>query len=134
MIPFFSIYEYLEGIVRIKELLPKKSMMILCAAVSDFIPLEVVEHKIHTTSELKLDLTNSPKILGKMVSPDLLCASFKLETDPNRINERMERSINVYDVDMVIGNIWGNKNWIKVRFNPKSMGKKEDKEYDLAGV
>jgi hypothetical protein len=38
MIPFSSIYMYLNGILEIKKFLPTKSIVILCAAVSDFIP------------------------------------------------------------------------------------------------
>jgi hypothetical protein len=49
LLPFESIYYYLNGITVIKETLPKGSRLIMCAAVSDFIPKEVSAHKIHTT-------------------------------------------------------------------------------------
>ena len=57
-----------------------------------------------------------------MVSENLLTASFKLETDGSRIDQRMKMAIEKYKIDMVIGNVWGNKNWIKVKFNPKNVG------------
>ncbi len=66
-----------------------------------------------------------------MTGKDILCASFKLETDQNRIDERMESSLKKYGIDMVIGNIWGDKNWIKVKFNQESMGQRKEKQYDL---
>jgi len=41
LISFKTVYFYLNGIVKIKKLLPNKSILILCAAVSDFIPKDV---------------------------------------------------------------------------------------------
>ena len=119
----------MKGLQIAKRILPKQSIIILCAAVSDFVPLEVVDHKIHTKEELHLSLTTAPKILGTMVDGKHLTASFKLETDPSKLDERMDMAIDKYDVDMVIGNVWGNKNWIKARYNPKSMGKQKDIEH-----
>lgn len=81
LLPFKTVYYYLNGILEIKKALPSKSAIILCAAVSDFIPKDVSEHKIHTSADLSLSLVNSPKLLGSMTSPNHLCASFKLETD-----------------------------------------------------
>lgn len=40
---------YLNGILEIKKYLPKESIVILCAAVSDFIPKDVPTHKITTS-------------------------------------------------------------------------------------
>jgi len=54
LVSFKTIYYYLNGILKIKELLPDQSIIILCAAVSDFIPKDVAEHKIQTNSELNL--------------------------------------------------------------------------------
>lgn len=54
----------------------------MCAAVSDFIPEEISQHKIHTQDNLELRFKNSPKILSKMVNDQHLTVSFKLETDP----------------------------------------------------
>ena len=117
MIPFSSIYMYLNGILEIKKYLPKKSIVILCAAVSDFIPKKIPTHKITTSEELNLSLENSPKILGKMTSEDLLTVSFKLETDPDKLGQRIDFALDKYKVDMVVGNILGNKNWIKIQYN-----------------
>ena len=77
-LPFKSIYFYLEGILSLVKILPHKSIMIFCAAVSDFIPKEVAEHKIQTKNEMALELCSSPKILGQMVDEKKLCVSFKL--------------------------------------------------------
>lgn len=60
-------------------------MIILCAAVSDFIPEEISEHKIQTKDNLELKFRNSPKILGHLVDQRHLTVSFKLETDPFKI-------------------------------------------------
>jgi len=49
LIPFNSIYMYLNGILEIKKYLPKGSILIMCAAVSDFVPKTVTTHKITTT-------------------------------------------------------------------------------------
>lgn len=54
LLPFRSIYHYLNEIKIIRESLPKHSRMIMCAAVSDFIPKEVSAHKIHTAEHLNL--------------------------------------------------------------------------------
>ena len=81
MLPFKSIYAYLNGILYAKEVLPEKAIIILCAAVSDFIPETMAEHKIQTTDVLDYRLVNAPKILGKMSGEKHLCVSFKLETD-----------------------------------------------------
>lgn len=69
---------YLNGILEIKKYLPSKSIIILCAAVSDFIPKDVPTHKITTSHELNLSLGNSPKILGRMTDQKILSVSFKL--------------------------------------------------------
>ena len=97
--------------------MPKNSIVILCAAVSDFIPKEIPTHKITTSEELNLSLDHSPKILGKMTSEDLLTVSFKLETDPDKLGQRIDFALDKYKVDMVIGNILGNKNWVKIHYN-----------------
>jgi len=77
-IPFYSIYYYLNGLVEFKQALPEKSIMIMCAAVSDFIPKEVVLHKIQTAEQLSLELVSSPKMLGQMKGKEHLAVSFKL--------------------------------------------------------
>ena len=41
LLPYTSIYAYLEGIISLKQIMPNKSILIFCAAVSDFIPEEV---------------------------------------------------------------------------------------------
>jgi hypothetical protein len=53
-LPFNSIYHYLNGLQVLKQVLPKGSALVMCAAVSDFLPKEIPHHKIHTTEELTL--------------------------------------------------------------------------------
>lgn len=65
-----------------------------------------------------------------MVSKQHLTSSFKLETEGSQLDGRMSSSLKKYQIDMVIGNVWGNKNWIKVKFNQDVLGKHEDIEYD----
>lgn len=103
-IPFTSIYFYLNSLVKLKKVLPKGSILIMCAAVSDFIPKEVSLHKIQTTEELSLELVSSPKMLGKMKGNEHLAVSFKLETDVDILKDRMDFAIEKYGVDMVVGN------------------------------
>jgi phosphopantothenoylcysteine synthetase/decarboxylase len=52
--------------------------LILCAAVSDFIPSIVSEHKIQTQEKLQLSFISPPKILGQLVDNRHLTISFKL--------------------------------------------------------
>jgi hypothetical protein len=59
-------------------------------------------------------LESVPKILKSLTGEKLLCVSFKLETDPLKIKERVYFAINKYNVDMVVGNILGNKNWVRI--------------------
>lgn len=54
LLPFKTVYYYLKGLILLKEMLPKQSAIILCAAVSDFIPKHVSSHKIHTCENLNL--------------------------------------------------------------------------------
>ena len=124
VIPFTSIYCYLSGLQLFKEALPKQSSMILCAAVSDFVPREVALHKIHTSEVLNLELISSPKMLGEMVSSKHLCVSFKLETDQSKLKDRVEFALGKYGVDMVVGNCLQERNWVSFTFNAESLGER----------
>lgn len=68
---------------------------------------------------------SAPKILGKMSSKDHFCVSFKLETDKKIIKEKMDTSFEKYNVDMIIGNMLNNKEWIWIRHNPHSVNKND---------
>jgi phosphopantothenoylcysteine synthetase/decarboxylase len=117
MLPFSTIYMYLNGIIEIKKHLPTKSTIILAGAVSDFIPLELPTHKMTTTNNINLELCSVPKILGDMTDPEMLCVSFKLETDVEKIKERILFALDKYQVDLVVGNMLGNKKWVHIHYN-----------------
>ena len=105
--------------------------MIFCAAVSDFIPENVAEHKIQSSNELNYKLVNVPKILGKMTGNKHLCVSFKLETDKNIIHDKINGAIKNYNVDMVIGNILNNKSWVFIKHNSDTL--KNVQDYEING-
>lgn len=107
---FRTIFFYLYGSLIIKDLLPAGSIYILCAAVSDFVPEETPENKIHSSEKLELKLKGSPKILGQLVRKDVLTVSFKLETDDGKLKTRMAEAIQKYDVHLVAGNILNKRN------------------------
>lgn len=117
LIPFSSIYSYLNGIKMLKQSLPVHSILIMCAAVSDFIPKEVSPHKIQTTEQLSLDLISVPKMLGEMKGGEHLCVSFKLETDVEKLKERVQFAIETYGVDIVVGNCLQQKYWVSINYN-----------------
>jgi hypothetical protein len=68
---------------------------------------------------LEIRFRNSPKILGKLVDGRHLTVSFKLETDKSKIDERVCFAIEKFKVDMVVGNLLNNKNWVKIVYNSK---------------
>ena len=43
--------------------------------------------------------------------------SFKLETDEERVGERMKFAMSTYGVDVVVGNKLGNKKWIRIKYS-----------------
>jgi phosphopantothenoylcysteine synthetase/decarboxylase len=63
---------------------------------------------------LQLNFVSPPKILGQLVDKRHLTVSFKLETDINKIEEHIKYAIKQYNVDMVVGNILNNKNWVQI--------------------
>lgn len=42
----------------------------------------------------------------------------------------MEFAVGKYGVDMVVGNLLGNKGWVKVRYNEQRFGEKREVEYE----
>eukprot|EP01038_Epipyxis_sp_PR26KG_P008519 gene8519-11516_t len=82
----------------------------LAAAVSDFyIPAnEMVNHKIQSSSKLKLELSQTPKFLGTLASvwaPESFVVSFKLETDENLLIRKAQNAIEKYQVQLVVANM-----------------------------
>jgi hypothetical protein len=63
-------------------------------------------------------------MLGQMASSDHLCVSFKLETDVDKLKERMAFALGKYKVDMVIGNCLLEKHWITIGYNPDTLGQR----------
>ena len=114
-VPFKTIHYYLIMSLRIKELLTAGSTYILCAAVSDFVPESTPDHKIQTSDRLELKLKGSPKILGRLVREDVLTVSFKLETDEQKLEQRMADALSKYGVHVVVGNILNQRQKVQVR-------------------
>ncbi|KAL9653750.1 hypothetical protein ABK040_008631 [Willaertia magna] len=94
--------------------LGKRSMLYAAAAVSDFyIPAEEMsEHKIQSrnveNSFLELKLKQTPKMLKLVKSeycPNAFIVTFKLESDPKIINEKVHQAIKNYQMDIVLSNI-----------------------------
>lgn len=69
---------------------------------------QLVQHKIQSTSGLRLDLDQVPKLLGKLKSewaPRSFVVSFKLETDEEILYKKAKRAIEKYRVDLVVANM-----------------------------
>jgi len=120
-VPFDSVEEYLlllQLCCEAVEPYKKMSMIYLAAAVSDFWvpPTQRSIHKIDSSvpsstedsNKVILELERVPKIISHIRqswAPHAYCISFKLETDPMILKEKMEKAVKKYSVHMVIGNI-----------------------------
>ncbi|KRX06219.1 DNA/pantothenate metabolism flavoprotein, C-terminal [Pseudocohnilembus persalinus] len=116
-IPFTSLQEYLVYVDKVCELFENidRSILYLAAAVSDFyIPKEyLAEHKIQSQQfksgecSFKLEMFNTPKLLGyyKNKAKNSVLISFKLETDQEILKEKALKSIENYNVDLVVSNL-----------------------------
>ena len=74
-----------------KEVFPECDGAILCAAVADFTPTEVAEHKIKRKGGMSLELRPNPDIaahLGQMKSSKQFLAGFALETTDEMTNAK----------------------------------------------
>jgi len=109
-----TLFEYLTAvayIVKHTAHLKQKVMFYSSAAVSDyFMPFEKMsEHKIQSRSveQLHLTLEQSPKLLLMMKewNPDMFLVSFKLETDVNIIQDKVNSAIKKYHIDAVVSNL-----------------------------
>ncbi|GAB5359778.1 hypothetical protein AAMO2058_000571400 [Amorphochlora amoebiformis] len=90
------------------QIAQKQSMMYFAAAVSDFFMEDQPTHKIQSSDgPLTLVLRQTPKLLGvlrRLWAPDVMCVSFKLETDVNILIKKAKRAIHKYGVDAVVAN------------------------------
>lgn len=115
LVPFVTIYQYLWLLRSASQSVGRHagtSGLIYCAAaVSDFFihPSELTEHKIQSSgsNSLALNLSPVPKCLGHLcrewASPCFVI-SFKLETDPSILDEKVFASFK-YGQQLVIGNM-----------------------------
>mmetsp|Transcript_11599 Transcript_11599/g.17571 ORF Transcript_11599/g.17571 Transcript_11599/m.17571 type:complete len:318 (-) Transcript_11599:45-998(-) len=122
-LPFTSLSDYLHSLKAVccatskalsdgKEEGGKGLMVYLAAAVSDFyVPYEEqATHKIQSrdvgSDGLQLTLRPVPKMLGlvKEWAPNAFVVSFKLETDENIINKKVEQSFK-YGQNIIIANL-----------------------------
>lgn len=112
---FVSVHDYLFLFRCVSQLLNSahhNALIYACAAVSDFyIPHSRMEqHKIQSqggNGQLIVALDGVPKLLGQLRQwcPDAFVVTFKLETDPNLLKEKVQKSIASYGQDVVVGNV-----------------------------
>ncbi|GMI08009.1 hypothetical protein TrVE_jg13323 [Triparma verrucosa] len=125
LLPFTTITSFLTSLEStLKSLSPLSSLSMYygAAAVSDFYLKNMPEHKIQSTVEgrrinkedgggggkgFKLELDDVPKMLGevKVWCPGVFLCGFKLETDETILTSKVERSIEKYGLDCVVGNV-----------------------------
>lgn len=112
-LPFTSVSDYLtllQHTATIVEPLGERVLFYLAAAVSDFyIPFKhLPQHKIQSrVGELQLELTQVPKMLGKLrheLAPRAFFVSFKLETDWTLLRKKSKQSIEKYGMHVVVAN------------------------------
>lgn len=95
--------------------LKKNALILAAAAVSDFyLPISKMnEHKIQSRNydSLELKLEQTPKMLKPLKdewSPDAYLVSFKLETDANILDSKIQSALKNYKMHLVIGNLLQN--------------------------
>jgi phosphopantothenate-cysteine ligase len=111
-IPFSDVQSYLDILEVTSKHVAKlgpRVVLYLAAAVSDFyIPKdEMSVHKIDSAEKLTLELSQVPKLLGRIKNewaPDAFLVSFKLETDPSLVIPKAQKAIEKYGVDLVVAN------------------------------
>lgn len=111
-IPFSDVQTYLDILEVVSKHvagLGPRAMLYLAAAVSDFyIPKdEMSVHKIDSAEKLTLELSQVPKLLGRIKNewaPDAFLVSFKLETDAALVVPKAQKAIEKYGVDLVVAN------------------------------
>lgn len=61
-----------------------------------------------------------------MVDKRHVTISFKLETEKEKLNGRILWAIEKYGIDMVVGNLLGQKKWVKIVYNGALVEKGSD--------
>ncbi|KAK6465719.1 DNA/pantothenate metabolism flavoprotein [Scheffersomyces coipomensis] len=116
LIPFTTVNQYLYTLRVISELLQlvgKKALFYLAAAVSDFFlpQSRMPTHKIQSQEsggKLEVNLDQVPKFLSRLVdnwAPSALIVSFKLETDRSILIKKAKTALERYQHQLVIGNL-----------------------------
>jgi phosphopantothenate-cysteine ligase len=114
LVPFESIFEYLDWIEKIAQLvlrpLGSRAVVVSAAAVSDFYLDEIPVDKIQSNGSqgLTIVLKPTPKLLGHFKQkwcPDAKIVGFKLETDERLLKTKCLESLKNYSLDLVIGNL-----------------------------
>jgi phosphopantothenate-cysteine ligase len=102
-----------------------------CAAVSDYyIPNDqLIEHKILSgQNELIFRLEPVPKLLGFIkgeYEPKAFLVSFKLETDEKILEDKCLQSPEIYNQNIIIGNI------VKIRTNQVRIFERKEKQWTI---
>lgn len=126
-ISFVNLHEYLYLLETVTEMMQTtlkvvekhpRIFLYLAAAVSDFyLPYSSMpEHKIQSRSlgnGLTIELKNSPKLLKEVrkLSKGFIMVSFKLETDEEILDSKVEKSFNEYSSDFIVGNLLQSKDF-----------------------
>ncbi|KAK6204749.1 DNA/pantothenate metabolism flavoprotein [Scheffersomyces amazonensis] len=115
-IPFTTVNQYLytlKSVSQIMEIVEKKAIFFLAAAVSDFFlpQSRMPTHKIQSQEsggKLEVNLEPVPKFLSRLVdnwAPSALIVSFKLETDNSILIKKAKNALDRYQHQLVIGNL-----------------------------
>jgi len=88
----------------------RDALVILAAAVSDFVVTDPADHKIQSSTEsLELKLDPVPKMLASLKNewcpPSTVVVSFKLETDAALVEPKALAALESYGVDAVVANL-----------------------------
>ena len=83
-------------------------LVILAAAVSDFLVKDSVEGKIGTKDQMRIDLCGAPKVISevKLLNPNCKLVGFKLLVDStdDELFDAAKRSIEINNCDLVVAN------------------------------
>jgi len=116
-VQYDTLYEYLVMLSecsKLLDVLKHRAMVFSAAAVADFyVPYQdMSQHKIQSRDMpdncLQLKLHQTPKCLKALRldwCPNAFLVSFKLETDPSIINEKVNDAITKYKIDVVLSNL-----------------------------
>jgi len=107
---FTTVREYLALLrVACTSLSGDSPLVVLAAAVSDFVTAHPADHKIQSSTSLDVHFDPVPKLLGALKNewcpPDAVVVSFKLETDPSLVEPKAFAALRSYGVDAVVANL-----------------------------